>query len=1385
MKNIGGSAYPRGRSRTAALSDSVPALHAPPRVTRTIIAPWAPEYKDSADAVPRLIAELRPALKASLDSDAAAVHAQLQWEQLQAFTLRRDFGGRFNGLTLWLRTNRVVLAGLSASSDVASSLYDALSHALFGPDCRHGPKLRWLAVQHMSLNRGAFLADARDAGRSIEDFLRAHQGLREPGTRATLRALASCLGVTVRVMFYSTSGSVTFVQYEPEGAGAADAPRHVVHLFAPTIAGDGLNNTVMYDVMEALPPPPAPGSKRVAAAAELPTAAAPAKVAAGAAPVAPEPLAAADEDVEQAADSDAENEDDEAKAIAARLARETGAELESLDSRAWAAHIARSDAFAVHALIDGVRAMCDHYNKEQHGLAAALGRKRNEALQAVDAAVTDAEKAVVKAQEEAFALAGAHTVLVVGEEGAGKSSLVNRILLRLLASPATLARINAGASDRADKDGLIVTSTCWDEERGSKLPTSWFSDAAEARAAKLYKPAETLAAEAKNEACPTGGDMTTTAMCTTVVLAPGLQPRLVLKYKNAAALREVRRHVDEVRDFNWGGEPDSSDSSDDDDEDSAGAPRKAATSQPSQRTATAGLPQCDSDPAQAPAGERDDGPEEPEDSSYWADYATAVYGVDPLKRLDDDANGYGAEVHVLRVHTLTDDELAIPPRFRCLLGTTQTLRLTQTNPTDLIRTVTSLLTRHTLGRWSHWGLLESVRLYMPSEGATLTLVDVPGYSDSLLPYRKETQDWAFNTCRFSSLVHCVAPRFQNKTIPPQMLKNTKFKAKVLCPLADAGASVDFRIIPLYCIDHGISKAKGFSSYDIAVARTQLQAKCGDYAVNEDWKVGLRKYLEDTMPEGTRPKKLAAKLAVMMESGVMQPKVVNCTPTLFDEVLHTFGGNLPADATELTKWNHSFAELVEMLTHNSVAYSQRVAARVLESLIAHAVVPLLRHLEQLEGFRNLEKEAPQVLETLRLKITPQYRESLTKSLREHLHNKFEENEAGHVKVMRMVLHAATRLLRDGCQKWSVITQRFWQQEFESYHKKHSRQLKPDIKSLRPHSVSAGLLKRLLFGTECDRAVNLIAAGGAEELKKQLFFEAKPATGLRGTRALSTVNAMSDLLCHMLRRQLQEPGKQPDAKLTSLVTCTEELICDDLAAVLSRRRDKVVKALSNAALTHKLELADDGILARAMLNMLQTVDTTKLQTNKKRVDAMATAMASSTSDEVAKELHAHVLSVLDQLEGKFTKDVVKTCDKLMVKLQTLDKNGLRALANANAFDRSSCLGNQLSHLTAGVMDACNVGSWLGNSPADRLRLTADLQRSVRAACVSTPRAADAPPAGAAASPAGAAAAGAARECPRCRSSDYGRGSFLVPDTRGENCLVCFKCFRKTAEKPRPRS
>ena len=602
-----------------------------------------------------------------------------------------------------------------------------------------------------------------------------------------------------------------------------------------------------------------------------------------------------------------------------------------------------------------------------------------------------------------------------------------------------------------------------------------------------------------------------------------------------------------------------------------------------------------------------------------------------------------------------------------------------------------------------------------------------------------------------------------------------FVSKVMRTLTNDGTSVNFKIMPLFCLDYGIAsslmeRGGSLASLPQAAALAKKLAGYGQNASTEFWKAGLRTYLTSTLPKNLPPKKFDAKLAAIMNSGVVQPKVVNATPTLFAKVLKDSGNSQQQQdaAGELKKWESSLAELIAQLTANSRQYSQRVAARTLEALMA-AVVPLLRHVAQLQGFRKLEQDAPHVLQTLRERITPQYRTSVQRQLLTFLDSKYNENEARHAEAVRIVLATTTKQLHECCQKSTEITERFCKDEFVLYNRAHSRQLKPDIKGDSPHSASAGLLKRLLFGTECSRAIVSIADVSVGPLRDALFFKAATT----GSRAQSTFDAVTETLCHMLKTQLLGSDAETNAKLTSLVTCTEELFRDELAVVLGSRRDEVVGALSVAALTQRLETADDGILARVLRNALARVDTAKLRTNKKRVEAMANIINHRAAKEVADELKAHVMSVLQQLQNKFMEKTAEACDKVVLKLQGLDADGLRALAHENAFERSTLLGMHLCRLTAAVTDSAEVAAWLGGTAAsrdERLRLTADLRTAVHQGCAGVPAAVQAAP---------AQPTGAARkvECTRCRNGDFGLGSFCVTNTRDEPCLVCFKCYKKT--------
>ena len=272
MRNIGGTGFGRGVSFRWALTDLPPPAsgQTTPRISSIKLHPWAPTDAASPEAYARELAQLRDQLKDTLSAEAEAVGSVLPWPQLRPLNLRRNSDAMaVDGFKHWLAKRDLALGGATATNKAFSSMYDALAHALFGLDNGHGPKLRWLAVQYMRLNQSAFMNDAKVAGRPFAAFLETHTRPTEPGSCATLRALANCLGVVVRVVSYNSRGEVRFAEYgRPEDGGgsgtavlAAASAAPLVYLCAPTICSRGVPETVLFDVLVAVPGPPVAGDK--------------------------------------------------------------------------------------------------------------------------------------------------------------------------------------------------------------------------------------------------------------------------------------------------------------------------------------------------------------------------------------------------------------------------------------------------------------------------------------------------------------------------------------------------------------------------------------------------------------------------------------------------------------------------------------------------------------------------------------------------------------------------------------------------------------------------------------------------------------------------------------------------------------------------------------------------------------------------------------------------------------------------------------------------------------------------------------------------------------------------------------------------------------------
>jgi energy-coupling factor transporter ATP-binding protein EcfA2 len=100
----------------------------------------------------------------------------------------------------------------------------------------------------------------------------------------------------------------------------------------------------------------------------------------------------------------------------------------------------------------------------------------------------------------------------------------------------------------------------------------------------------------------------------------------------------------------------------------------------------------------------------------------------------------------------------LPPPFSQLLGRERSLSIASNSKDAMLDQLRRWLMVHTVGEWSHWGVLEKVEIVLPSfkDDVILTLCDVPGFGDEQAnPFRQSIVTEAVNNCDCSTFLICL------------------------------------------------------------------------------------------------------------------------------------------------------------------------------------------------------------------------------------------------------------------------------------------------------------------------------------------------------------------------------------------------------------------------------------------------------------------------------------------------------------------------------------------------------------------------------------------------------------------------------------------------------
>jgi hypothetical protein len=860
----------------------------------------------------------------------------------------------------------------------------------------------------------------------------------------------------------------------------------------------------------------------------------------------------------------------------------------------WSALLQPSDdAPAAPALevLAGARALLAQYEALR---AAANPGGAGGGAGTLDAAVAEARE---KLQRETHALdkamQDARRVVVVGSEGAGKSSTVSRLCLHVLASDAELARIAA-----ADGGGALRMETLerWDD---GTCDDSWFADGLDQQDDILFARKQPLFKNSAMDLLPAGGASSVTALPTTVVLRAGQPPQIVFRYKAAADVRKLYDDVAALQAY-LAARGDDVDSDDSEDE--------AEAMDASDDAAAPDLPSLE----------------------LTRGFSEALFSVNvhasPFAGAGDDGI----------VRQLTPKHMALPRRLRAWLGHTRTVHLGHTNREGLRAAVLHELLRHTVGAWSRWSALEEVRISLPCDKTAcprgLTLVDVPGYN-KMNAFQRQAQQRGLDSRAFATLMQVLKKRAAEHEMHKEMLADTELGRLVFGPLMaqKQPAGEDFALLPLCSLDHAVANitTPGSDLLTVCSAITDQMEKLPAYAAAM-WPNSMQVYAQQKLQLSAKKARQKASEAVAA-AAAHTPMVINCNPALLREALERDGATAPPADVAAVLERCDMRLLLARLNDNAREFERRAAdERAMQNVVDGVFAPLIAALEQLvTGLGQLNDPAK-----AELRKGVQHLRRWLPTLDECATSALEATVRPRLAAIATAATAGCASVDRECSR-NGIMERYVKNdagEFDCYGK-GSRKLLPDVRSGEPQETQ---LNRLLLGNGPQQFVSIVASAAAEQLPA-LFFTSSGRAARGSAAPARTAASFEDQVVDVVGtalgwhlRSAAEAGDGDGMDLEPAIALTQELFSADLHARLASLAQDAAEQLG----ARELQDAADEVARETLRAALHDPLVQRARGNKARVEAAARAVScnNTTAEGPAARLKLHVDRVLTWLVVK---------------------------------------------------------------------------------------------------------------------------------------------------------